>query len=62
MIRIPVGIVGYRGYSGVELERLLTHHSHTTPYRLAHRADAGDRPEPIGVPGSILLEFFVPEL
>ena len=46
--KIPVGIVGFRGYSGVELERLLGGHRQATVYRLEHRQEAGDRPEPIG--------------
>lgn len=32
-----VGIVGYRGYSGVELVRLLSKHPHCTPVLLDHR-------------------------
>lgn len=47
MTKTPVGIVGFRGYSGVELERLLAHHSYVTSYRLEHRQDSGDRPEPV---------------
>src|SRR5947208_4381497 len=31
------GIVGYRGYSGAELLRLLNGHSHITPVLLDHR-------------------------
>ena len=50
MPKTPVGIVGFRGYSGVELERLLATHRHATPYRLEHRQDSGDRPEPVGLP------------
>src|SRR5450432_1545153 len=48
MTRIPVGIVGFRGYSGAELERLLAGHKHVMAYRLEHRQDAEYRPEPIG--------------
>ena len=48
MTKIPVGIVGFRGYSGAELERLLAGHTQVTVYRLEHRQDAGDRPEPLG--------------
>ena len=48
MSKTPVGIVGFRGYSGVELERLLAWHDHATAYRLEHRQDSGDRPEPVG--------------
>ncbi|HEY2012145.1 MAG TPA: N-acetyl-gamma-glutamyl-phosphate reductase [Bryobacteraceae bacterium] len=32
-------MVGYRGYSGAELERLLHHHSHVEPVLLDHRDD-----------------------
>src|SRR5436309_8244560 len=32
-----VGIVGYRGYSGAELVRLLERHPHATPVLLDHR-------------------------
>ena len=48
MAKVAVGIVGFRGYSGVELERLLGRHRHVTVYRLEHRQDAGHRPEPLG--------------
>ncbi|HEY3739839.1 MAG TPA: N-acetyl-gamma-glutamyl-phosphate reductase [Bryobacteraceae bacterium] len=55
MTTIPVGIVGFRGYSGVELEHLLARHPHVRPFRLEHRQDAEHRPEPLGrdVPNSI---------
>src|ERR1700756_3340303 len=42
------GIVGFRGYSGAELLRLLAHHPHVEPVLLEHRQDSEDRPEPIG--------------
>jgi N-acetyl-gamma-glutamyl-phosphate reductase len=35
-----VGIVGHTGYSGAELVRILSHHSHVEPVLLDHRADA----------------------
>jgi N-acetyl-gamma-glutamyl-phosphate reductase len=35
-----VGIVGYRGYSGVELVRILERHSRVEPVLLEHREDA----------------------
>ncbi len=35
-----VGIVGYRGYSGAELLRLLAHHSSVQPVLLEHRESA----------------------
>src|SRR3984893_17256711 len=42
------GIVGFRGYSGAELLRLLAHHPHVEPILLEHRRDSEDRPQPIG--------------
>ncbi len=44
---IRVGIVGFRGYSGEELVRLLARHPHAEAVLLEHRADASDRPGPI---------------
>jgi N-acetyl-gamma-glutamyl-phosphate reductase len=46
-----VGIVGFRGYSGAELVRLLARHPHVTPALLEHRQDSEDRAQPIGAPG-----------
>jgi N-acetyl-gamma-glutamyl-phosphate reductase len=46
---VLVGIAGFRGYSGAELERLLTRHRFAIPYRMEHRQDAGHRPEPVGL-------------
>jgi len=42
------GIVGFRGYSGAELLRVLGHHPQVTPILLEHRQDSEDRPQPIG--------------
>ncbi|HWF07733.1 MAG TPA: N-acetyl-gamma-glutamyl-phosphate reductase [Bryobacteraceae bacterium] len=39
---IPVGIVGFRGYSGAEAVRILSSHPHCEPVLLEHRADIGD--------------------
>ena len=39
-----VGIVGYRGYSGAELVRLLQHHPGVEPVLLEHREDGGAAP------------------
>ena len=39
-----VGIVGYRGYSGAELVRLLQHHAGVEPVLLEHREDAAGAP------------------
>jgi len=41
-----VGIVGYRGYSGAELARILEHHPRVSPILLAHREDAAVHPRP----------------
>ncbi len=47
-IRHRVGVVGFRGYSGVELVRLLTRHSSLDVYLLEHRSDSEQRPMPLG--------------
>src|ERR1017187_204221 len=39
-----VGIVGYRGYSGAELIRLLDRHAHVEPFLMDHREDSGGAP------------------
>ena len=39
---VPVGIVGFRGYSGAEAVRLLAAHPHCEPVLLEHRADSGE--------------------
>src|SRR6266852_7459470 len=49
--RAKVGIVGFRGYSGADLVRLLERHPHIDVYLLEHRQDAGDAPEPLGFTG-----------
>lgn len=43
---IKAGIVGFRGYSGVELIRLLEHHPQVTPWRMEHRSDTAPEPQP----------------
>ncbi|MEO8129036.1 MAG: N-acetyl-gamma-glutamyl-phosphate reductase [Bryobacteraceae bacterium] len=45
----PVGIVGFRGYSGAELVRILDRHPHTEPVLLEHRSDSGEEAVPRGV-------------
>src|SRR6476660_331718 len=35
-----VGIVGFRGYSGAELVRILRRHAHVTPRLMEHRSDS----------------------
>src|SRR5437773_8789410 len=41
-----VGIVGFRGYSGAELVRLLDRHPSVEPVLLEHRQDAEERTQP----------------
>src|SRR5205807_8224105 len=41
------GIVGFRGYSGGDLVRLLERHPSVEPVLLEHRQDSEDRPQPI---------------
>jgi len=48
-----VGIVGFRGYSGVELQRILAAHPKTTPVLMEHRADSSPAPAPIGHVGPL---------
>ncbi len=46
-----VGIVGFRGYSGAELVRLLKGHRQVETVLLEHRHDGEKAPEPIGHAG-----------
>lgn len=41
-----VGIVGFRGYSGAELVRILQRHPHVHAVLLEHRSDSEERPVP----------------
>lgn len=43
---IRVGIVGFRGYSGGELVRILARHPHAQPVLLEHRSDSEEKPQP----------------
>jgi len=43
-----VGVVGFRGYSGAELLRLLNHHPGVDPYLLEHHADSEKGVHPLG--------------
>lgn len=52
----PVGIVGFRGYSGAELVEILSHHPHAEPVLLEHR-EAEDRPRPLGNRGPRRIQF-----
>jgi N-acetyl-gamma-glutamyl-phosphate reductase len=47
---LRAGVVGFRGYSGAELVRILDRHPSATPVLLEHRQDAEHRPEPINRP------------
>ena len=46
-MKAHVGIVGFRGYSGAELVRILARHKYAEPVLLEHRADAEHRPQPV---------------
>ncbi len=48
---LSVGVVGFRGYSGAELVRILERHPRVTPVLLEHRVDAGAKPVPRGQQG-----------
>jgi N-acetyl-gamma-glutamyl-phosphate reductase len=43
-----VGIVGFRGYSGAELVRILDRHPSVEPWLMEHRADSAEHPGPRG--------------
>lgn len=49
-MRTPVGIAGFRGYSGAELIWYLNRHPHAEPVLLEHR-EAEDRPRPLAGQG-----------
>jgi len=55
-MQIPVGIVGFRGYSGAELASILQRHPQVEPVLLEHR-DAEDQPRPLGHPGPRRVAF-----
>jgi len=46
-MRVRVGIVGFRGYSGAELVQILKRHAQVEPVLIEHRADSEERPEPL---------------
>ena len=48
MNNYKVGVLGFRGYSGAELIRLLTRHPHVELMLLEHRRDSEQRPQPMG--------------
>jgi N-acetyl-gamma-glutamyl-phosphate reductase len=45
---IKAGVIGFRGYSGAELYRLLEGHPQVKPFRMEHRADVATNPVPRG--------------
>jgi len=49
-MKTPVGIIGFRGYSGAELVAILSRHPSVEPVLLEHR-EADDRPHPVGWAG-----------
>ncbi|MDP8989466.1 MAG: N-acetyl-gamma-glutamyl-phosphate reductase, partial [Acidobacteriota bacterium] len=53
---IPVGIVGFRGYSGAELAGILQKHPQVVPVLLEHR-DAEDQARPLRHPAPRRLPF-----
>ena len=54
---IRAGILGFRGYSGTELVRLLSAHPKAEPVLLEHRQDSADRAMPIGRNGPARAAF-----
>ncbi len=48
---IKAGIVGFRGYSGLELQRILDAHTRVDPWLLEHRQDAAPEVRAVGHPG-----------
>ena len=53
----PVGIVGFRGYSGAELVHILDRHPHVEPVLLEHRSDSAPislRAEPSNIANAVL--------
>jgi len=50
MNNYKAGVVGFTGYSGAELVRLLGLHPHAEPVLLEHRQDSTGRPQPTNQP------------
>jgi len=50
MNKYKVGVVGFTGYSGAEVIRLLAHHPHAEPVLLEHRQDSGGSCPPLQHP------------
>src|SRR5712664_2671384 len=55
-VRTPVGVLGYRGYSGQELVSILSGHRFAEPVLLEHW-EAEGRPRPLGHPGPRRIPF-----
>jgi N-acetyl-gamma-glutamyl-phosphate reductase len=55
-MRTPIGIVGFRGYSGAELVTLLNRHPHAEPILLEHR-ESEDKTRPLGHPGPRRVDY-----
>src|SRR5258706_11049392 len=55
-VRSPVGVLGYRGYSGQEIVAILDRHRYAEAVLLEHR-EAEDRPRPIGHSGPRRIAF-----
>jgi N-acetyl-gamma-glutamyl-phosphate reductase len=47
--RLSVGVIGFRGYSGAELVRILSRHSGVEVVLLEHRSDVEERTGPLGL-------------
>jgi N-acetyl-gamma-glutamyl-phosphate reductase len=46
--RLSVGVVGFRGYAGAELLRILARHPNVETFLLEHKSDTEDRAVPLG--------------
>ncbi len=52
-MKIRAGIVGFRGYSGMELVRILRAHPRLEPVLMEHRSDAAPEVHPLGWQGPL---------
>lgn len=55
-MKTRAGIVGFRGYSGMELHRILVRHPHVEPVWMEHRSDATAGVHPLGWEGPERIE------
>ncbi|MGA3024736.1 MAG: N-acetyl-gamma-glutamyl-phosphate reductase [Bryobacteraceae bacterium] len=46
-MRAKAGVVGFRGYSGAELVRILDRHAHVQPVLMEHRSETGGGAQPL---------------